>query len=461
VNGTSLLTGVIYDPFGPPTAWSWGNGTSTVSRIFDQDGNPKQIVTDGVTNAYTVDAASRITQITDSGLSSDTWNFTSYDSLDRIKAASSSAKSRGYTYDANSNRLTTTGTTASTETVSTTSNQLNATSGGVVRTYTYDAAGNTKSFTGTTFTFNQRGRMSAATVSAGTTNYVYNAIGQLIEKSGNGGTTLLVYDETGHLLGEYSSSGALIQETIWMGNLPVATLRPGGSTVAIYYVHTDHLGAPRKITQPSNNALMWRWDPDTYGSVAPTASGLTYNLRFPGQYALTETGLYYNMARDYDPAMGRYLESDPIGLAGGVNPYAYVAGNPVSFIDPLGLCSSNQSCIPRPVVISWICQLLAQFDFNVQKASVAAYNMRIADNGNNDNPIWREGENWLTAAAWNHWYDPQHYTMNYYLWQSFKHLPGAKEPYSQDALEAGLDGHQHASDSKDQLKQWCKDCDKN
>jgi len=337
VNGTSLLSGVTYDPFGPPTAWSWGNGTSTVSRTFDEDGNPKQIVTDGVTNAYTVDAASRITQITDSVLSSDTWNFTTYDGLDRIKAASSSAKSRGYTYDANNNRLTTTGTTASIETVSTSSNQLNSTSGGIVRTYAYDAAGNTKSFTGTTFTFNQRGRMSSAVVSAGTTNYVYNALGQLIEKSGNGGTTILVYDEAGHLLGEYSSAGVLIQETVWMGDLPVATLRPSGSTVAIYYVHTDHLGTPRKITQPSNNALMWRWDPDTYGSVAPTASGLTYNLRFPGQYALTETGLYYNMARDYDPAVGRYIESDPIGLTGGINTYAYVDGNPISGVDPLGL----------------------------------------------------------------------------------------------------------------------------
>jgi YD repeat-containing protein len=56
--------------------------------------------------------------------------------------------------------------------------------------------------------------MSVATVSGSATDYVYNALGQLIEKTGNGGTTLLVYDEAGHLLGEYSSTGALIQETI-------------------------------------------------------------------------------------------------------------------------------------------------------------------------------------------------------------------------------------------------------
>jgi RHS repeat-associated protein len=170
--------------------------------------------------------------------------------------------------------------------------------------------------------------MSSATSSAGVTNYVYNALGQLIEKSGNDGTTLLVYDEAGHLLGEYSSTGALVQETVWMGDTPVATLRPNGSTVTIYYVHTDHLGTPRKVTRPSDNGLMWRWDPDTFGSVAPNhnPSGLgtfAYNLRFPGHYALSESGLFYNYFRDYDPQMGRYIESDPIGLNGGINPYAY------------------------------------------------------------------------------------------------------------------------------------------
>ena len=340
VNDTTILSGATYDPFGPATGWTWGNA-STSSRSFDEDGNPEQIVTAGVTNGYTIDSAFRITGISDSGLSSNTWTF-GYDLLDRVNTGTTSATTRGYTYDANNNILTTTGTTASTETISTTNNQLSATSGGIVRTYAYDNAGNTTSFTGETFTFNQRGRMSSAVSSAGTTNYVYNALGQLIEKSGNGGTTLLMYDESGHLLGEYTSTGALVQETVWMGNTPVATLLPSGSTVAVYYIHTDHLGTPRKITRTSDNGLMWRWDPDTFGSVAPNnnPSGLgafTYNLRFPGQYSLSESGLYYNYHRTYDPQMGRYIEADPIGLRGGINPYAYVGGNPVSEVDSMGL----------------------------------------------------------------------------------------------------------------------------
>jgi RHS repeat-associated protein len=353
VNGTTLLSAVTYDPFGPATGWTWGNSTAS-TRSFDLDGNPSQIVTAGVTNGYTVDYASRITGISDSGLSTDSFTF-GYDALDRVTSGVSTGKVRGYMYDANGNRTSMSGTTGSTETISTTSNQLKATSGGYVRTYAYDAAGNTLSYASNTYTFNQRGRMSSAVVSGAETDYIYNALGQLIEKSGNGGTTLLVYDEAGHLLGEYTSAGALIQETVWMGDTPVATLRPSGSTVTIYYVHTDHLGNPRKVTRPSDNGLMWRWDPDTFGSAGPNVnpSGygtFNYNLRFPGQYALTESALNYNYFRDYDPTMGRYVESDPIGLAGGsYSTYAYAGGNPISRIDPMGLMSSTaQQMFPQP-----------------------------------------------------------------------------------------------------------------
>jgi RHS repeat-associated protein len=339
-NATTILSGVTYDPFGPANAWTWGNAT-TVSRTFDSDSNPVHIITEGVTNTYAVDNASRITGISDSGLASNSYTF-GYDLLDRVTSGISTATTRGYTYDANSNRLTNTGTAASTEHVDSINNRLDSTSGAIARTYSYDTAGDTEGYANNLYTFNQRGRMSVATVSGSATNYVYNALGQLIEKSGNGGTTLLVYDEAGHLLGEYQGSGALVQETIWMGDTPVATLRPSGSTVAIYYVHTDHLGTPRKITRPSDNGLMWRWDPDTFGSTAqnwnPAGLGVfAYNLRFPGQYYLAESGLHYNYFRDYDPQTGRYLESDPIGLTGGINTYGYVAANPLHIADPLGL----------------------------------------------------------------------------------------------------------------------------
>lgn len=69
------------------------------------------------------------------------------------------------------------------------------------------------------------------------------------------------------------------------------------------------------------------------------------NIRFPGQVADSETGLYYNYFRFYDPSLGRYLTSDPIGLRGGLNTYAYVEGNPVRYIDPNGLTKNDVDLI--------------------------------------------------------------------------------------------------------------------
>jgi RHS repeat-associated protein len=71
-------------------------------------------------------------------------------------------------------------------------------------------------------------------------------------------------------------------------------------------------------------------------------------LGFPGQYYDEETGNYYNYFRDYDPTTGRYLQSDPIGLEGGINTYAYVSGNPLQWIDPLGLFCWGGGCHEPP-----------------------------------------------------------------------------------------------------------------
>jgi RHS repeat-associated protein len=71
-------------------------------------------------------------------------------------------------------------------------------------------------------------------------------------------------------------------------------------------------------------------------------SRVVYNLRFPGQYYDAETGLSQNWNRDYDPIVGRYVESDPIGLRGGsYSTYVYVGNEPLDWIDPLGLANLN------------------------------------------------------------------------------------------------------------------------
>jgi RHS repeat-associated protein len=128
----------------------------------------------------------------------------------------------------------------------------------------------------------------------------------------------------------------------WLGDIPVATLQPNGSGgVNVFYVHTDHLNSPRKVAQPSTGTLVWRWDADPLGTAVPNQNpaGLgtfTYNLRFPGQYYETETGINYNWTRDYDSLTGRYIESDSIGLWGGLNTYGYAGNNPTNNFDASG-----------------------------------------------------------------------------------------------------------------------------
>ncbi|CBL45672.1 RhsD protein [gamma proteobacterium HdN1] len=104
----------------------------------------------------------------------------------------------------------------------------------------------------------------------------------------------------------------------------------------IYYVHTDHLNAPTLVTD-SNKTVVWEGIRKPFGETDEVVNTVRQPIRFPGQYFDGETGLAYNVMRDYDPTLGRYVQSDPIGLRGGVNTYAYVGGNPVNYIDPRGL----------------------------------------------------------------------------------------------------------------------------
>jgi RHS repeat-associated protein len=220
---------------------------------------------------------------------------------------------------------------------------LSAVGGSTSKSYSFDLAGHITSDGAATYTYNDAGRMVSATVGSTTTTYAFNALGQRVKKVNGANTTYFVYDEAGRLIGEYDGSGNVVQEIVWFEDIPVAALRPkSGGGGDLFYIHTDHLNTPRKITRPSDNAIVWRWDSDPFGATAanenPTGFGtFTFNLRFAGQYFDPETGLNYNYFRDYDPQTGRYVESDPIGLGGGLNTYAYAESDPVMVNDPLGL----------------------------------------------------------------------------------------------------------------------------
>lgn len=123
---------------------------------------------------------------------------------------------------------------------------------------------------------------------------------------------------------------------IWL-ILILISVSASGVSSKTHYIHTDHLGTPIVMTDQFRQ-VAWRADYSPFGK-ASIRDGATaeLNLRFPGQYFDLETGLHHNYYRDYDPVTGRYLQSDPIGLGGGINTYAYALANPVSFTDRFGL----------------------------------------------------------------------------------------------------------------------------
>jgi RHS repeat-associated protein len=341
LNGsTTILSNVLYQPFGPTRGWTWGNGTLAI-REYDKDGKITDIGSAGL-KTYSYDDAFRISGITDAANSNLSQSY-GYDLLDRLTSATGTSLNQGWTYDANGNRLTQSGSAVSTYAVSSTSNRLSSVSGALTRTYSYDNIGSVTGDGTATFTYNDAGRMVSSTKAGVTTTYALNALGQRVKKTTSGSSTYFVYDEAGHLVGEYANTGALIQETVWLGDIPVATIRPSGAGVDLFYIHADHLSAPRRVSRPSDNIVIWRWDSGPFGGAVANedpdgdSSQFAYSLRFLGQYFDSETGLHYNYYRDYDPSTGRYVESDPIGLKGGMNTYAYAVDNPAMWTDPRGL----------------------------------------------------------------------------------------------------------------------------
>ena len=362
----ALLTNIAYAAHGPVKGWEWGNSTAAspnaYSRSFDLDGrvtgyNIGNPASTGSQRTLSWDAASRIKAYTHTGANAAALDQSfEYDDLERLTSFTGNGSTQTYTYDANGNRTSMGfGGTSYTNTIAATSNQLVSTTGPApAKTNTYDLAGNLTNDARVTYAYTARGRMSSATIGTAKTSYLYNGLGQRVRQVT--GTTanpagLLMYDEAGHIIGEYNSStGQTSKEFVYLGDTPVGVLEQVVTGVSpnqvhatnVYYVYTDHLDTPRVITRSPDGKMVWRWDSaDPFGLLPPNdnPAGLgvfTFNLRMPGQYFDKSTNLFYNYFRDYDPQLGRYVQSDPIGLAGGINTYGYVEANPLSNIDRTG-----------------------------------------------------------------------------------------------------------------------------
>jgi type VI secretion system secreted protein VgrG len=174
--------------------------------------------------------------------------------------------------------------------------------------------------------------------------YKYNGFGEQVLRA-TGVTTRFVYDEGGNLLGQYDNAGNAIQQYVWMEGVPVGVLTGSGTSQVMRYVQTDQLGTPRAVVDPTQQLAVWRWDEslEAFGDTAPNTDPdgngqqFVFDLRFPGQRYDAASGLHYNYMRDYDPATGRYTQSDPIGLVGGVSTYSYALNMPTRLFDRFGL----------------------------------------------------------------------------------------------------------------------------
>jgi len=340
VNGNThtVADNIQYQPFGGITQHT-NLANQTQQRQYDLDGRVSSYTQAGQTITLEYDAQSRITAIAGATQINDYV----YDNLDRLTGhIDAQLHQHSYQYDANSNRTSKTSNNG-TQLYSYPSNSHRLAQVGS-QTYSYDAAGNTTSDGTQQFTYNAIGRMATSINPAGVmTSYQYNALGQRIKKQNVNEIVHSAYDPQGHMIGEYDNNGIASQETIWLYDTPIAVIKQH----QLYAIHADHLDTPRLITNSTNQAT-WAWpNKEAFGNNPanedPNNTGnlFSYNLRFPGQLYDSETKTHYNYLRDsYSPDLGRYYQSDPIGLEGGINTYGYVGGNPLSYVDHHGLNAS-------------------------------------------------------------------------------------------------------------------------
>ncbi|WP_354513377.1 MULTISPECIES: RHS repeat-associated core domain-containing protein [unclassified Luteibacter] len=332
-----VASGVTWLPFGPIQSYTFGNG-QTVARTYDSNYRVTDIVSPALELHFSLDEMGNITGVSESDGS--TANYL-YDPLYRLTAVQDAAGTpvETYTYNLAGDRLSKAAPGIATGSYGYQKGTHWLTSIGAA-SRTYDANGNT---TGNAvagqvwgYGYNGRNRMTVVQQNGATTaSYVYNASGERVVKTVGATSTRFVYDEGSQLLSELGGTSA--RDYVAVGGVPLAI----ADGAFLGFIIADGLGAPRAVTSPAG-AILWGWPyaSNPFGESKPvSSSGYVLNQTFPGQYFDAESGLTYNVNRDYDPTTGRYIQSDPIGLLGGPSTYTYVRNNPLALADPLGLWS--------------------------------------------------------------------------------------------------------------------------
>ncbi len=387
---------LTYNNYNEPTSWSFAG--DTVNYQYDKLGQLEQMTTpagqyafnwdprgylvqqknpDGLILDQVFNDAGQLTSKQYSGTYAKHWQY-SYSTNGLLTGIAEDGTEQSYLYDA-ANRLTSANTQTGNYDYSydNLGNRLDFggeydVSGKLLEDstykYTYDQRGNLiKQVTlddkqVETFTYNDLARLVGYSKSidsqlATQASYVYDATGRRISKTVNDVETRFSWNGNS-LIAEGSAADPLAQKYTYgpTGFSPMQMTNSAGTASLV----ADHLSAPRAALIGSSP--VWENSYSPYGvDKGEYNNSFDLNIRLPGQYADNEKGSFYNRFRDYNPNIGRYIQSDPIGLLGGINTYGYVYGSPINYTDSYGHSAtaaiggwiSTDTAIPDPSDIAW------------------------------------------------------------------------------------------------------------